>query len=173
MKKELELKLVKLYPEILQDYGGDMTKTCMAWGMSHGNGWYNIIEELLQTLDKITANKNEKVVADQIKEKFGGLRFYYHVEGYEPNMFDKFRSSFWTFMIRHKWGVAYNKIIDFKQIFFKSIQEKIRDAVHHAESKSYKTCEICSEPGKTRGRAWRTTQCEKCYFKSIKNNPVD
>ncbi len=29
MKKELELQLVKTYPNIFQEYGGDMRKTCM------------------------------------------------------------------------------------------------------------------------------------------------
>jgi len=71
MRDELELKLVEKYPKIFRDYHGDMMQTCMTWGFECGNGWYNIIDELCEKLTEI-----EDVVAVQVKEKFGGLRFY-------------------------------------------------------------------------------------------------
>ena len=37
------------------------------------------------------------------------------------------------------------------------------------EDKSYDTCEICGNPGKTRGRGWISTQCDKCWGKSKLN----
>jgi hypothetical protein len=70
MKKELELELVKKYPNLYKDYGGDPRVTCMHWGFSHGDGWYKIIDELSAKLEPFG------VVAAQVKEKFGGLRFY-------------------------------------------------------------------------------------------------
>jgi len=70
MKKELEEKLVKKYPTVFGEYGGDMRETCMAWGLTCGDGWYKIIDELCQVLEPAG------VVAAQVKEKFGGLRFY-------------------------------------------------------------------------------------------------
>lgn len=51
----------------------------MFWGMSHGDGWYGIIDEIGEQLIKL--GTEDKVIADQVKEKFGGLRFYYHVMG--------------------------------------------------------------------------------------------
>jgi hypothetical protein len=77
MNKELELKLVEKYPKILFDYGGDMKKTCMHWGMECCDGWYDLLDELLAKLDYISKHSGVQVVADQIKEKFGTLRFYY------------------------------------------------------------------------------------------------
>ena len=77
MNKELELKLVEKYPNILCDYGGDMQKTCMHWGMECGDGWYDLLDGLLEKLDYISKHSGVQVVADQIKEKFGTLRFYY------------------------------------------------------------------------------------------------
>ena len=77
MKKELELKLVEKYPKILCDYGGDMQKTCMHWGMECGDGWYDLLNDLLEKLDYISKHSGVQVVADQIKAKFGTLRFYY------------------------------------------------------------------------------------------------
>lgn len=78
MNKELELKLVEKYPVILKDYGGDMQKTCMHWGMECGDGWYDLLDNLLGKLDFMSKHSGIQVVADQIKEKFGELRFYYH-----------------------------------------------------------------------------------------------
>lgn len=93
MDKQLEQKLVADFPEIFQDYGGDPSKTCMAWGMSCGNGWEPLIRALCGSIkwrlnnpprlqDPATKlwtilTKIEPVVALQVKEKLGGLRFYY------------------------------------------------------------------------------------------------
>jgi hypothetical protein len=77
MTKELELKLVEKYPQILRDYSGNETKTCMHWGMECGDGWYDLLNDLLEKLDYLSNHSGVQVVADQIKEKFGTLRFYY------------------------------------------------------------------------------------------------
>lgn len=162
MRKELEEQLVKLHPEILRDYGGDMRYTCMAWGMSHGDGWYDLLSDLLQTIDKIVANKKAVVIADQIKEKFGGLRFYYHIER-DSTILDKFRSWFGNFMGRRRWGIQYNKIMDFKaKYLWKSIYEEVREAVDNAEILSYNTCEDCGKPGTRRGGGWVRVLCDDC-----------
>lgn len=70
MRKELEKILVEKYPNLYSRYGGDMKETCMTWGMSCGDGWFQLIDELSQKLEPLN------VVALQVKEKFGGLRFY-------------------------------------------------------------------------------------------------
>ena len=70
MNKELEKKLVEKYPILYRNYGGDMRETCMAWGMSHGDGWYDILDKLSAKLEPFG------IVAEQVKEKFGSLRFY-------------------------------------------------------------------------------------------------
>ena len=91
MKTELEKKLVEQFPKILRDYRGDMMQTCMAWGMECGDGWYNLLEECFTKLqhvcDLISKDGREvQVIADQIKEKYGTLRFYYHVIGDATNI---------------------------------------------------------------------------------------
>jgi hypothetical protein len=70
MHKILEKTLVKKYPGIFKDYGGDIRKTCMGWGMSCGRGWFLLLDELCSKI------KDMNVVAAQVKEKFGTLRFY-------------------------------------------------------------------------------------------------
>jgi len=71
-----EKELVEKYPTIMRDYGGDMTKTCMAFGICIGSGWLQLLDDLCAKIMALPGG--EAVVADQIKEKFGGLRFYWH-----------------------------------------------------------------------------------------------
>ena len=70
MDKDLEQKLVEKYPNLYKEYGGDITQTCMGLGFTCGNGWFDLIDKLSEKLEKYG------VVAAQVKEKFGGLRFY-------------------------------------------------------------------------------------------------
>ena len=80
MTIEKELQLVKKFPEICAQYGMDETQSCMAYGFAHGDGWYDIMYNLLQYIQSYSeSNPNmEQVVLIQVKEKFGGLRIYYN-----------------------------------------------------------------------------------------------
>jgi hypothetical protein len=86
MKQKLELKLVQKYPKILKDYKGDPMQTCMSWGVDTSDGWYKLLDKCMEKLqyfcDFCSKDGREvKVIARQIKEKFGTLRFYIDVEG--------------------------------------------------------------------------------------------
>jgi hypothetical protein len=72
MDKKLEQKLVKAFPKLYRDYGGDMAKTCMAWGFECGDGWFDLIWKLSGHLKWSSPTAR----ALQVKEKFGALRFY-------------------------------------------------------------------------------------------------
>ena len=82
MRKELDEALCAKYPDIFKDRYGDMRETAMCWGFP-GDGWYNIIDSLCATIKNreynLKLNKKEyvPVVATQVKEKYGSLRFYY------------------------------------------------------------------------------------------------
>lgn len=83
MDKELEQKLLEKYPDILKDMYGPADKTAMHWGITCGNGWYKLLDSLLYSItaheksNKFSGQVITPVVAAQIKEKFGQLRFYY------------------------------------------------------------------------------------------------
>jgi len=83
MKNELEEALCKKYPKLFVNIDADMTTTAMCWGFECGDGWYNIINTLCANIQSHIDWKNKKevvvpqVTVDQVKEKFGGLRFYY------------------------------------------------------------------------------------------------
>ena len=46
MNEQLSNKLLERYPLIFKDYGGDPMKTCMAFGIECGSGWFWIIDAL-------------------------------------------------------------------------------------------------------------------------------
>lgn len=77
MRKELDEKLCATYPEIFRDRKAPMTHTCMCWGFDIGDGWFRIVDDLCAALMIIAKREGvEPLVATQVKEKFGGLRFY-------------------------------------------------------------------------------------------------
>lgn len=48
----------------------------MCWGFDVGDGWYHLLDVLCEELQRETDQGAPQVVASQVKEKFGGLRFY-------------------------------------------------------------------------------------------------
>jgi hypothetical protein len=161
MDQELEKILVEKYPKLYRDYGGDIRQTCMGWGFTCKDGWYNIIDDLSFKIKEI--DTKDRVVADQVKEKFGGLRFYYHINDY--HYYQIFPWSLWL-KIPYKIRPYLTKA---RQFFYKRFDEKINDLVYEAERKSYKTCERCGCPGQRRSGGWIRTLCDPC--EEIYRNP--
>jgi hypothetical protein len=83
MKQELDEYLCKVYPKIFANRYKDMTETAMCWGFDCDDGWFQILNQLCNNIQHHINWKNKdgevvaQVVADQVKEKFGTLRFYY------------------------------------------------------------------------------------------------
>lgn len=80
MRKSNDEKLVASFPLLYRDRYGDMNKTAMVWGFEVGDGWFDLIWDLSAQLEKLIfklpENEREFIRATQVKEKFGGLRFY-------------------------------------------------------------------------------------------------
>ena len=79
MRDELQNKLYGKYPEIFSQKDLPMNETCMCWGLCVGDGWYDLIDTLCSLLmhaSKWRSMQGKVVEAVQVKEKFGGLRFY-------------------------------------------------------------------------------------------------
>ena len=133
MDKKLESELVKKYPKILSEYGGDPTQTCLSWGMEHDDGWYKLLDKCMEKLQyfcDLCSKDGEQVqvVANQIKEKYGTLSFYTSVYGGDNTQHD---------------------IID--------------DIIDQAERKSEYTCEVTGEHGELckKGGWYRTLSYEQ------------
>ena len=144
MKQELDAQLCERYPKMMVNRNKSMMETTMYWGFECGDGWFNIIDQLMGNIQhhidwkerqrEVAIRFNSKaasgemrevpeeisqVTVDQVKEKFGTLRFYY------------------------TGGDDY-----------------IDGLVSMAESMSGVTCETCGNPGKSTGGGWIKTVCE-------------
>ena len=132
MKQELDKLLCERYPKMMINRNKSMMETTMCWGFECGDGWYNILNLLMNNIQHYTDwnNKNfekgytqykqvPQVTLDQVKEKFGTLRFYYT-----------------------------------------GGDEHISGMVRMAESMSGVICEECGNPGERRGSGWIYTACD-------------
>jgi hypothetical protein len=81
MTKELEIKLVERYPKILAEYTQTEVMSCMRWGMEFSDGWFDLMDKGLHKIQYFCdiAGGGLQLVAHQIKEKYGALRFYYSI----------------------------------------------------------------------------------------------
>lgn len=91
-------------------------------------GWYELLKNLIGEL--IVAGWDKKVV--QVKEKFGGLRFY-------------IPSS----------DVVGDEVVEIK------IPQLIRNIIRKYEELSYHTCEKCGKDGVLRKGKWIRTLCDE------------
>ncbi len=159
MDKEKTEKMLADFPILYRQYTWDMTRTCMCWGFSHGNGWESIIRDLSTSINAIVETMSPKdtscetcgseasgheedhefvpnfPVVVQVKEKFGTLRFY--MDHATPEM---------------------NAMIS------------------KAEAKSAVTCEQCGETGSLRSGGWMRTLCDPCdeaYLERRRNPPKE
>jgi len=144
MKPELDAQLCERYPKMMVNRNKSMMETTMYWGFECGDGWFDILDQLMGNIQhhidwkerqrEVAIRFNSKaasgemrevpkeisqVTVDQVKEKFGTLRFYY------------------------TGGDDY-----------------IDGLVSMAESMSGVTCETCGNPGKSTGGGWIKTVCE-------------
>jgi hypothetical protein len=92
MTEEKDKSLCERYPKIFCDRRGDPRQTLMCFGFEHDDGWYDIVDTLCNTIQHHLDWKRKKsdfkdltdaewdeghqTVAVQVKEKWGGLRFY-------------------------------------------------------------------------------------------------
>ncbi len=58
----------------------------MMFGFEIGKGWSHVLDNLCSKLKVIQALTGYVCVFDQIKEKFGGARFYYHIDRVNKNI---------------------------------------------------------------------------------------
>ena len=132
MKPDLELNLKGLFPDIIP----------LNLYFQCNDGWYELIRTLCFQITQEIAGTQLKFQVAQVKEKFGGLRFYY---SWDSEPFDDSTSANLKFYT-------------------------VNGMVHFAESFSYKICEICGNSGKLRQvNGWMTTQCDSCYNESVKS----
>ena len=158
MTKELEKKLEEAFPfmrkgksleqQRAENYVDDLYS---AFGVECQDGWYDLIYELCEEIMKAYTDEGRLVdlVVDQIKEKYGTLRFYYHFGGQSE-----------TIQSLDVMGAGGIRIMPKSAPF----EEKIALIVAEYEEKSAHICEDCGSPGILRpDLGWVLTLCDSCY----------
>jgi len=81
MNEKLDKLLVEKYPLIFKDRHAPMLNTAMCWGFECEDGWYWLIDTLCNSIQSYINNNPhlniQQVIATQVKEKYGGLCFYF------------------------------------------------------------------------------------------------
>lgn len=73
------------FPILFQHKDKSARETPLCLGIGCPTGWFHILEQLCTILEfhnmEFAKNYGIAIVADQVKEKFGTLRFYYTIRG--------------------------------------------------------------------------------------------
>lgn len=154
MKAALDTELCQKFPTLYRDRNADMRTTCMCWGFSCGDGWAGILSALSAGITNATSERcwggkakaadghfecGFVAVAEQVKEKYGTLRFYWRAEpkpGVPPEAVD--------------------------EEYAQEIRGRIDGLVEMAERMSAITCEVCGAPGKLNRGGWLEVRCDRC-----------
>ncbi len=85
MRSELQEKLFKNYPKLLRGSSENIQTNLLPFGIETGDGWYYLIDTLCDKIKRHCERTEIDVKVLQIKQKFGGLRFY--VSTYDDDIF--------------------------------------------------------------------------------------
>lgn len=87
MNLDKEKEIYNRFPYIFKHKDLPPEQSCLFWGLDISDGWAELFVNMLEEIEAYEATEHvkheiqsgnyEKVVAAQVKEKFGGLRFYY------------------------------------------------------------------------------------------------
>lgn len=77
MSPEKDQELFEKFPKLYRNYVLPMNETCMCWGFECPDEWYYVLYELSERIETYLQENNLSLEVDQVKEKFGGLRYYY------------------------------------------------------------------------------------------------
>lgn len=82
MNQELEAALAKEFPFMRREKQ-DSANAYQSFGVEAGSGWYELIRNLCREIAEVCAQagREKDLIVDQVKEKYGELRFYCHLEG--------------------------------------------------------------------------------------------
>ena len=162
MTKELEKKLEEAFPfmrkgKSLEQQRADnyIDDLYSAFGVECRDGWYDLITELCEEIMKAYTDEGRPMdmVVDQIKEKYGTLRFYYHFGGQSE-----------TIQSLDVMGVGGIRMMSKSAPF----EDKIASIVAKYEEKSAHICEDCGSPGVLRpDLGWVLTLCDVCYEQKV------
>ncbi len=180
MSPELDEMLVVKYPKIFRNRFGDMKSTLMCWGFSHGDGWYNIIDNLCGNIQhhidwsrkqRASALRFNRALMRSSKDNYEPLVKYFAGKR-EPKEWD-YQQAEKVFediepqcrivpeACRQVVAVQIKEKFGTLRFYYDGGDEYVSGLVSMAESMSACMCEECGAPGETGGTGWIRTLCEE------------
>jgi len=182
MRQELDKLLCEKYPKMMVNRNKDMKETCMCWGFECGDGWYNILNQLMGNIqhhidwkekqhnwavkynEMAEAGKsgNAELFADLVAKEYGdkGLGAEYIKDRCEELMKNPLRDipelvpQVTLDQVKEKFGTL--------RFYYTGGDEYISGMVTMAEAMSGCTCEGCGNLGNRHGGGWVRTLCTAC-----------
>lgn len=109
-------------------------------------GWFDIVDALCRDIEALLGSEPDRFVVTQIKEKLGGLRFYFSLEGVEDMFVDMHTDRSVRTIVNKGDGPP---LID-----------ELRSLVAASSLRSTITCQDCAAPGLRAARGgWVGTLC--------------
>ena len=129
-----------------------VTNPYEAWGCECSGGWYELLRSLCAEIMEVYRKHDQQIdiIVDQVKEKWGTLRFYYHFDGHPQAL--------------HAFDFIGGGSIRFGQSATE-LQREIAAVVRKWEEKSAEVCEYCGAPGSLRKDRRVSTLCDNCWEK--------
>jgi len=129
-------------------------------------GWFALVDALCTDLEAILGDRAEAFVVDQVKEKFGGLRFYWSMRGAKNTIEVDVAGAKASAPGEAPSADGYvERVSDTPMGFRVSIRPDdelsaaIAARILQAEEESFATCQMCGAPGELRREGWLYTAC--------------
>ena len=176
MKKEYDEYLCKVYPKMMVNRNKNMQETCMCWGFECGDGWFQILNQLMGNIQhhidwKVRQREvaiKFNTMAEQLKagdstlfdEEMKDLLNRDYVEKRKQELIDQPLREIpdpipqvTLDQVKEKFGTL--------RFYYTGGDDYISGLVSMAESMSGVTCEECGKPGTQTSGGWIKTVCKE------------
>jgi hypothetical protein len=177
MKQELDKLLCEKYPKMMVNRNKNEMETCMCWGFACGDGWFNILDQLMGNIqhhiDWKEKQRNGAIKYNEMatQAKAGNFELFEEDMKALPN--DEYKEKRLAEIVAGDFRKVPESI---PQVTLDQVKEKfgtlrfyysggddiIDGMVRMAESMTGVTCEECGNVGERRGGGWVHTYCEPC-----------
>lgn len=156
------------FPILFQHRNKSMQETCMCWGIECPKGWYHILDQLCTVLEfhnmEFVKNYNLAIVADQVKEKFGTLRFYFSIRTVDDDGMVIAKTDENGDLVSDK---LTHRLYENTHRIVADYLEMLADKyIAEAEDMTYNTCAQCGasldDESRVETQGWITYICKDC-----------